>query len=61
MSFHIQSLSYPKIGRPLGLINHYFDKPDLQCICQTKLRISQVILPVLHGISQTKQPTVFLR
>ena len=48
-----QSLSYPKIGRPL--ISHYFDKRDLQRIFRTKQHISQVTLPALQRISQAKQ------
>ena len=47
-----QSLSYPKIGRPL--ISHYFDKRDLQRISRTKQHISQVTLPALQRISQEK-------
>ena len=49
-----QSLSYPQIERLL--INHYFEKLDLQRICRTKQCISQVTLPALQRISQTKQP-----
>ena len=48
-----QSLSYPKIGRPL--ISHYFDKRDLQRIFRIKQHISQVTLPALQRISHAKE------
>ena len=48
-----QSLSYPKMGRPL--ISHYFDKQDLQHISRTKQPIFQVTLPALQCISEAKQ------
>ena len=51
-----QSLSYPKIGRPL--ISHYFDKRDLQRISRTKQHISQVTLPALQRISQVTLPAL---
>ena len=51
-----QSLSYPKIGRPL--ISHYFDKRDLQRISRTKQRISHVTLPALQLISQVTLPAL---
>ena len=66
VSFHIQSLSYLKIGRLLGLSNHHFDKPDLRRLSDKTTYFSgNVTSPAryfsdktTYGISQVTLPAL---